>query len=154
MQVIPFIFPGWQVPVSHASLRWYLAGCDVSLPGWDGEGPGERHKPYGNSKNAAIICALTSRWLRWVCLAPSQQCWFRKTVGCCQYSRTAQQRHRAISGFGLLPISCWERCILRRQQHGGVLAEHIFPLPDVFCPSAACLRKEPSKGSENSLFLP
>lgn len=79
-QVTPFIFPGWQVPVSHAPLWRCLAGCDGSLPGWDGEGPGERHKPHSNSKNAAIICALTSRWLRWVPPAPSQQCCFRKTM--------------------------------------------------------------------------
>lgn len=38
--------------------------------------------------------------------------------------RTAQQRHGAASGCALLSSSCREsRCVLRRQQPGGELAE-------------------------------
>lgn len=76
--------------------------------------------------------------------APAQHGCFSK-LSCCQYSRIAQQRHRAPSDSGLLPISLRKQvCILSL----GKCWQRIFFLaPGGFWPSTACLGKEPSKCS-------
>lgn len=140
-QVTTSLLPGWQVPVPHASVRWCLAGRDGSLPGRDGEGPGQRHQPHGDSQNAAVVCALASWWLGWVPSAPPQQCCFREQMGCCPYSRTVQQEHRAAGGLVYCCTSCSaSRCLLRRQKTCGSW-QGFFPTPGACRPSAACWRE-------------